>query len=124
MIEEFSNCSRSGPIRVNKIYFNQFNQFFEDNLEDLETELQELKSLRVLIALGHGAHNSLLKLFQAQGLIKRLAEVPFGHGKAHRLANGITLVGCYHTSRYNVQTGRMNSKMFLALLDQVRLLLK
>lgn len=90
----------------------------------LETELQELRSLRVLIALGHGAHNSLLKLFQAQGLIKRLSEVPFGHGKTHRLANGITLVGCYHTSRYNVQTGRMNSKMFLDLLDQVRLLLK
>lgn len=90
----------------------------------LETELRELKSLRVIIALGHGAHNSLLRLFQAQSLLKRLAEVPFGHGQAHQLANDITLVGCYHTSRYNVQTGRMNSKMFLELLDQVRLLLK
>ena len=90
----------------------------------LEKELQELKALRVIIALGHGAHNSLLRLFQAQGLIKRLAEVPFGHGSTHQLANGLTLVGCYHTSRYNVQTGRMNNRMFLDLLDQVRLLLK
>ena len=90
----------------------------------LEKELQELKALRVIIALGHGAHNSLLRLFQAQGLIKRLAEVPFGHGSTHKLANGLTLVGCYHTSRYNVQTGRMNNRMFLDLLDQVRLLLK
>jgi uracil-DNA glycosylase family 4 len=89
----------------------------------LETELQELKSLQVVIALGHGAHNSLLRFLQARGLIKRLAELPFGHGKAHRLDNGITLVGCYHTSRYNVQTGRMNNRMFLDLLDQVRLLL-
>jgi len=90
----------------------------------LEKELQELKALRVIIALGHGAHNSLLRLFQAQGLIKRLAEVPFGHGSTHKLANGLMLVGCYHTSRYNVQTGRMNNRMFLDLLDQVRLLLE
>jgi uracil-DNA glycosylase len=90
----------------------------------LEKELQELKALRVIIALGHGAHKSLLRLFQAQGLIKRLAEVPFGHGSTHQLANGLTLIGCYHTSRYNVQTGRMNNRMFLDLLDQVRLLLE
>jgi uracil-DNA glycosylase family 4 len=90
----------------------------------LEKELQELKALRVIIALGHGAHNSLLRLFQTQDLIKRLADVPFGHGSTHQLANGLTLIGCYHTSRYNVQTGRMNKRMFLDLLDQVRLLLK
>jgi hypothetical protein len=34
LIEEFSNCSHSGPIKVNKIYFNHFNEFFEENLED------------------------------------------------------------------------------------------
>jgi uracil-DNA glycosylase family 4 len=90
----------------------------------LERELQELKSLRVIIALGHGAHNSLLRLFQAQGLIKRIADVPFGHGRTHQLANGLMLIGCYHTSRYNVQTGRMNNRLFLDLLDQVRLLLQ
>jgi len=97
---------------------------FTDCRPYLEMELQELKALRVIIALGHGAHNSLLRLFQSQGLIKRLAEVPFGHGSTHQLANGLTLVGCYHTSRYNVQTGRMNNRMFLDLLDQVRLLLE
>jgi len=89
----------------------------------LAAELQKLQALRVIIVLGHGAHNSLLRLFQAQGLIKRLSDVPFGHGRIHLLANGLTLVGCYHTSRYNVQTGRMNKAMFLDLLDQVRLLL-
>ena len=78
----------------------------------------------MIIALGHGAHQSLLRLFQSQGLIKRLAEVPFGNGSTHQLANGLTLIGCYHTSRYNVQTGRMNNRMFLDLLDQVRLLLE
>lgn len=88
----------------------------------LEKELRELTRLRVIIALGHGAHSSLLRLFQSQGLIKRLAEAPFGHGSVYQLGNGLCLVGCYHTSRYNVQTGRMNNRMFLDLLEQVRLL--
>ena len=90
----------------------------------LETEMQALKNLRVLIALGHGAHNSLLRLFQSQGLIKRLSDVPFGHANSFLLPNGLWLVDCYHTSRYNVQTGRMNDKMFLDLLEQVRTLVQ
>ena len=89
----------------------------------LEKELKALNDLRVIIALGHGAHKSLLRLFQAQGLIKRISEVPFGHGSSYSLSNGLRLVGCYHTSRYNVQTGRMNNKMFLDLLEQVKSLL-
>ncbi len=89
----------------------------------LETELQALKNLRVIIALGHGAHKSLLRLFQSQGLIKRISDVPFGHASSFLLPNGLWLVGCYHTSRYNVQTGRMNEKMFLDLLEQVKSLL-
>jgi len=76
----------------------------------------------VIIALGHGAHNSLLRLFQAEGLIGRLSKIPFGHGRSFHLPSGLWLTGCYHTSRYNVQTGRMNSSMFLTLLDQVRAL--
>ena len=89
----------------------------------LETELQALKDLRVIIALGHGAHKSLLRLFQSQGLIKRMSDVPFSHASSFLLPNGLWLVGCYHTSRYNVQTGRMNEKMFLDLLEQVKSLL-
>jgi uracil-DNA glycosylase family 4 len=88
----------------------------------LASELQALKSLRVIIALGHGAHSSLLRLFQSMGLIRRLSDISFGHGRSFLLPNGLWLVGCYHTSRYNVQTGRMNGRMFLALLDQCRAL--
>lgn len=86
----------------------------------LKQELLSLKKLKVIIALGHGAHSSLLRLFKGQGVIDRLADVPFAHASKFRLANGLWLVGCYHTSRYNVQTGRMTDAMFLDLLGQVR----
>ena len=59
--------------------------------------------------------------------LKGEAEVSLVARGAHlaaMMANGLTLIGCYHTSRYNVQTGRMNNRMFLDLLDQVRLLLE
>lgn len=89
----------------------------------LETELLVLKNLQIIIALGHGAHTSLLKLFQSQGLIKRMADIPFGHANSFLLPNGVWLVDCYHTSRYNVQTGPMHDKLFLDLLEQVKSLL-
>ncbi len=90
----------------------------------LATELVALENLQVLIALGHGAFTSLLRLFQAQGLIKRLSDLPFTHGGAHRLSNGLWLVGCYHTSRYNVQTGRMTPELFRDFLVQIKSLLE
>ncbi len=86
----------------------------------LDEELLALKHLRVIVALGHGAHKSLLRLFQERGLIHRMSAVPFGHASSFLLPNGLWLVGCYHTSRYNVQTGRMHDKLFLDLLEQVR----
>jgi uracil-DNA glycosylase len=51
-----------------------------------------------------------------------MSDVPFGHANSFLLPNGLWLVGCYHTSRYNVQTGRMHAVMFLDLLEQVKLL--
>ena len=88
----------------------------------LGRELDLLRNLRVIISLGHGAHSSLLRLFKARGLVERLSDVPFGHARMHRLKDGLWLVGCYHTSRYNVQTGRMNGPLFLDLLQQVETL--
>ena len=85
----------------------------------LAAELKLLERLQVVIGLGKGAFDSLLRLFREQGLIGRLADFPFAHGAFYRLENGLWLAGCYHTSRYNVQTGRIDAPMFLDLLEQV-----
>ena len=90
----------------------------------LVEEMKVLQRLQVIIALGHGAHNSLLRLFRDQKQISRVSEVPFSHASRFQLPNGLWLVGCYHTSRYNVQTGRMNEAMFLDLLNLVKGLLR
>lgn len=88
----------------------------------LARELAALKDLRVIIALGRGAYDSCLKYFREQGVIDRLSDYPFAHATHHRLPNGLWLTACYHTSRYNLQTGRMNAEMFKEFLGLVRTL--
>jgi uracil-DNA glycosylase family 4 len=89
----------------------------------LLAEQQRLAQLKVVVLLGRGAYDSYLRLYRDLGEIKRLKDYPFGHGVVHRLPNGLRVVACYHTSRYNVQTGRMTSSMFLDLLALVQRLL-
>jgi uracil-DNA glycosylase family 4 len=90
----------------------------------LAEELAWLQQLQVLITLGQGAHTSLLHLLKSQGLVKRLADHPFGHAACSPLPDGRWLLSCYHTSRYNVQTGRMTADMFLEILALARDLLR
>lgn len=86
----------------------------------LVEELASLPRLKVIIALGQGAWQTLLRHFQALGALKRLADHPFGHGAICRLPDQPLLLGSYHTSRYNVQTRRIDAPMFLQLLERAR----
>ncbi len=88
----------------------------------LAEELASLPRLKVVILLGQGAFTSYLRHLKDDGRIGRLADYPFAHGAAYRLQGGPWLVASYHTSRYNVQTGRIVPEMFLRLLDQARAL--
>lgn len=88
----------------------------------LKREFVALKNLEVVLCLGQGAFMSVIKLFQSEGIVKKMGDFPFAHGKTYFLDNGIKLVGSYHTSRYNVSTKRINQKMFLDLLIQVKTL--
>lgn len=86
----------------------------------LAAELASLPRLQLVLALGQGAYTSCLRLFKEQGRLTRLSDHPFAHGVICKLPGAPLLVGCYHTSRYNVQTGRMTPHLFLELLAQVR----
>jgi uracil-DNA glycosylase family 4 len=61
----------------------------------------------VILALGRIAHESVLR---ALGAGPR--QHPFAHGAVHRLSGGQVLVSSFHTSRYNVNTGRLTTAMF------------
>jgi len=83
----------------------------------LTAEIAAMKDLRVILTLGNIAHKAVL---MASGL--RQSHVPFVHGAVHKLPSGVALVGSYHCSRYNINTGRLSVEMFDAVMAKVRML--
>jgi uracil-DNA glycosylase family 4 len=79
----------------------------------LAAELAQLVSVKAILALGVVAHEAVLL---AAGL-KRSA-TKFGHGKEFVLPDGRHLIDSYHCSRYNTQTRRLTTPMFLAVLQR------
>jgi len=73
----------------------------------LAAELEQLRSVRVYLALGRVAHEGLLL---ALGL--RRAAYTFGHGREHQLDATRWLIDSYHCSRYNTSTRRPTPEMF------------
>lgn len=70
---------------------------------------------RVVIALGGDAHKVIIRTYA-----KRLTDMPFGHGRAHRLSGSTILLDSYHCSRLNTNTGRLTAPMFEAIFMQAR----
>ena len=73
----------------------------------LTKSLRGMPNLKVLLALGKIAHDSLIRNY---GL--RLVDYKFAHGAVHHLPDGLILIDSYHCSRYNVNTRRLTAEMF------------
>jgi uracil-DNA glycosylase family 4 len=79
-------------------------------------EIDAMKNLRVLVALGGVAHNAVI---QTLGLKK--SQWKFGHDVRHDLGDGLpVLLNSYHCSRYNTNTGRLTEVMFHDVFRSVR----
>jgi len=88
-------------------------------LPHFDAELDALPNIRVVVALGKIGFDAYLNLLKHRGLVIRPKPV-FGHGVAHTLPNGHTLIGCYHPSRQNTNTGKLTSRMMDDVFRKVR----
>jgi uracil-DNA glycosylase len=79
-------------------------------LPHLDAELDALPHARVIVALGRIGFDAVLQLLKGRGLVVRPRPV-FSHGSVARLPTGQTLLGCYHPSRQNTNTGRLTARM-------------
>ncbi len=83
------------------------NQFLRD-------EINAMARLKVLMALGGVSHNAILRTL---GL--KTSSFKFGHGARHDVGGGRWLVGSYHCSRLNTNTGRLTQAMFDAVFNDI-----
>jgi uracil-DNA glycosylase len=90
--------------------------------EYLRRELAILKP-KVILALGKIAWDAYLDLLRADGKIVSRAPYVFGHGTECVMPGGERLVGVYHPSQQNTQTGRVTAAMYQKVLQRLRTLL-
>jgi len=76
----------------------------------LDAEIAALPRIRVVVGLGKIAFDAYLQLLKQRGVVLR-PRPAFGHGVTHQLPNGQTLIGCYHPSRQNTNTGKLTTRM-------------
>jgi uracil-DNA glycosylase len=79
-------------------------------LPHLDAEIAALPRVRVVVALGRIGFDAYLRLLKQRGVAVQ-PKPEFGHALAHALPNGQTLIGCYHPSRQNTNTGKLTAKM-------------
>jgi uracil-DNA glycosylase family 4 len=88
----------------------------------LDREMEGLKRLKVVVALGKIGFDAYLNYLQRRGLVTRKRDYLFQHGASYKMADGKTLLASYHPSNQNTQTGKLTRAMFLRIFkDAARL---
>ena len=115
-------------------------------LDHLEAEIAELPRIRVVVALGKIGFDAWLQLLRRRG-VRLTPRPPFGHGVAvefnRRAGSAVRgagpaarsdriepqtrhplLIGCYHPSRQNTNTGTLTPAMMEAVFRKAKRLLR
>jgi uracil-DNA glycosylase len=88
----------------------------------LDRELALLAGARVIVALGAIAWDAALAHLARRGAPPPRPRPRFAHGAELRLPGAPVLLGSYHPSRQNTQTGRLTAPMLDAVLARARAL--
>jgi uracil-DNA glycosylase len=85
----------------------------------LVQHLENLPRLRVILALGKIGFEAVLAALATHGVAAPSPRPVFGHGAAYSLGP-YALIGSYHPSRQNTNTGRLTAAMLDEVLGRVR----
>lgn len=78
----------------------------------LDRELQALKRMKVLVALGRIGFDAYLNHLKRVGVLTSKSAYSFGHGATYTMPNGVILLASYHPSNQNTATGKLTAAMF------------
>ena len=91
-------------------------------LPHLDQEIAALPRIQIVVALGRIGFDAYLLLLRTRGVALR-PRPQFAHGSVARLPNGQTLLGCYHPSRQNTNTGKLTPSMMRDVFRRARTML-
>jgi len=80
----------------------------------LAAEIAAMENLRAILALGAIAHQSVISTFKL-----KKKDHAFGHG-ARAEHKGLSILGSYHCSRYNTNTGVLTQAMFDKVMGEAK----
>jgi uracil-DNA glycosylase family 4 len=84
----------------------------------LAREVDGLKKVKVVVALGKIGFDAYLNFLKHRGLLKSKKEFVFRHGAAYKMPDGRTLLASYHPSNQNTQTGKLTRAMFIRIFKE------
>ena len=84
----------------------------------LDREIEGLKRLKVVVALGKIGFDAYLNFMRRRDLLQSKAAYIFAHGAKYKLRDGKILLASYHPSNQNTQTGKLTKSMFLNIFKQ------
>lgn len=92
-------------------------------LDHLDAEMAQLPRIRVVVALGKIGFDAWLQLLRRKGVA--ISPRPqFTHGRVVRMPAPVpTLVGCYHPSRQNTNTGKLTARMMESVFRKAKRLI-
>jgi uracil-DNA glycosylase len=88
----------------------------------LDREVSLLRNVRVVLALGSIGWAAALAHFARRGLAIPRPRPRFGHGAEARIPGGPLLLGCYHVSQQNTNTGKLTPEMIDRVLARAKAL--
>jgi uracil-DNA glycosylase len=92
--------------------------------EWLDRELALLPRVRVVLALGAIGWDAALRHFARHGVALSRPRPVFGHGAELELRPGLTLLGSYHVSQQNTNTGKLTPAMIDRVLARAKAILQ
>jgi uracil-DNA glycosylase len=84
----------------------------------LDREVEALKKLRVVVALGRIAFDAYLNHLKRKGLLAPRKIFIFQHGAHYPTPDGKILLASYHPSNQNTQTGKLTRPMFVSIFKE------
>ncbi|MBZ5547657.1 MAG: uracil-DNA glycosylase [Acidobacteriia bacterium] len=86
----------------------------------LDRELDGLKKVKVVVALGKIGFDAYLNHLKRRDEITTKTPYIFRHAARYQMPNGNFLLASYHPSNQNTNTGKLTREMFVAIFQQSR----